>query len=191
MSITTSSAALGAAPSRICTVGFVSVQFVPIVGGPTPPIGSPVAGSTTCALPETSPEADATPGTDSTVGNNVSGTGSRSSIAPLPGPVALGAKACSARTTTSEPAAASVNNWSNALFIVSVSTNVPATKPTPSTIEITVSATALAGEEPFQGGAKHEGQPSSDFSLSRTDAAVGSRISSTMSPSARNTTRSA
>ena len=63
-----------------------SVQLAPSVGGPTPPIASPVAGSIICAYPVTVPDASATPGTACTVARTSSGTGLRSSPPPPPGP---------------------------------------------------------------------------------------------------------
>ena len=118
-----------------------SVQFAPIVGGPTPPIASPVAGSIICAYPVTVPDASATPGTACTVASTVSRDRVAFVAAAAPGPPeSLGVNAASARTMTSLPAETCVNRSSNALFIVSVRTNVPATKPTPRTIESAVSA---------------------------------------------------
>ena len=117
-----------------------SFQFEPIVGGPNPPIGSSVTGSTIWAVPCTSPPTRATPVTDFTSGSTEAGIGSRSADAPPPGPACSVVKADSARTITSEVPAASLNSWSKAAFIVSVSTKVPATKPTPSTTESAVSA---------------------------------------------------
>jgi hypothetical protein len=46
---------------------------------------------------------------------------------------------------TSLPADTCVKRSENALFIVSVSTNVPATKPTPRTIERAVSVSGACG----------------------------------------------
>ncbi len=96
------------------------------------------------------------------------------------------------RTTTSLPLAISPKSWSNAAFIVSVSTNVPATNPIPSTMESAVSASRSFRAKRLLKVAFHMGdQASSDFSRSRMRSAVGSRISSTMWPSARKTIRSA
>ena len=105
-STATSCGPVGCSPSRNTRLALFCDQFVPIVGGPTPPMASPVLGSCICAYPERSPVADATPCTCCTVSSNASGTVSRSSPAPPPGPVADGANACSARTITSEPLAA-------------------------------------------------------------------------------------
>src|SRR5581483_11264138 len=78
----------------------------------------------------------ATPGVDRTTGTRLSGTGARSS----PPPWAVTLNGSLARTTASVPLVVCVNRWSKTLPIVSVNTNVPATKATPRTIEIDVSS---------------------------------------------------
>ena len=154
-SITTSSAALGGAPSGARRAG---VRVGPVRRRSSADrrrrSASPVAGSMICAFPVTSRTPTRRPAPPATVAQ---GVGDRIAFLDpaAPGPGGAGGECRSARTMMSVPAATSVNNSSNALFIVSVSTNVPATKPTPSTIEMTVSASRqLAGEEPLQGGAK-------------------------------------
>ena len=151
-----------------------------------------MAGSTICANPETSPLADATPATASTVCSSESGTGLRSSVCPPPGPACSGVNAETDRTTTSLPAGDLPEELVERPFIVSVSTKVPATNPTPSTMESAVSASRSFRAKRLLRVACHMGdQASSDFSRSRIRSAVGSRISSTTSPSAKKTIRSA
>ena len=137
-STATWSAPTGFSPERRTRPVLVLLQLTPSVGGPTPPIASSVAGSIICAYPKTPPSAVFTPGTSCTVGRSVSGIGSRSLPLPPPGPPCSGMNADVARTITSLPAEVCANRSSNALFMVSVNTNVPATKPTPSTMDSAV-----------------------------------------------------
>ena len=90
------------------------------------------------------------------------------------------------------------------LFRVSVKTKVPDTKATPSTIaKALIAIRKLVCEQALEGCAEHHGTAcrsarrtvralaSKLFIRSSTRSAVGSVISSTMRPSARNSTRSA
>lgn len=133
-----------------------------------------------------------TPGTAETTATSESGT-------PL-------APCCSLLTRTSTPLAASAKMLSNVRCRVSVKTKEPVTNAVPSTTDRTVSssrtlwAARLRRATLRMGFALMIGSPyfavgtataSNCFIRSSTESAVGSRISSTMRPSARNTTRSA
>ena len=78
-SITTWSGPLGGDPPGLSVNPFSSFHADAAVGGPNVPITLPVAGSTICAYPTTSPSARATPGTPRTSSRTDSGIGSRSS----------------------------------------------------------------------------------------------------------------
>ena len=80
---------------------------------------------------------------------------------------------------------------SKVFSIVSVSTMVPAMKATPRTTARPVSSVAqLVGPEALEGEREHVSVRGC-FMRSRTESGVGAKISSTIRPSARKTTRSA
>ena len=88
------------------------------------------------------------------------------------------------------------NTASKERLSVSVTTNAPATNITPSTTaRPDRMSLQLAGQQALQRGAQHQAATSpassSFFMVSSTVSAVGSVSSLTISPSARNTTRSA
>ena len=183
----------GAVPEitlRLVTSG--SHEF-PIVGAPPFWITLPVTGSTIWAKPAMSPSAPLTPGIARTAGRTLSGIGLRSlPPPPPPPPAAPGAKAVFACTTTSVPRYTLPNRSSKLFSAVSVRTNVPAVNPTPSTTAIAVSSSrSLRASRLFTAARSTRDQPSIAFRCSRTRSAVGSSISSTTRPSARNTIRSA
>ncbi len=95
-SITTSSEPWGRRPPGLIVKPLRSFHDEAAVGGPNVPITSPVAGSTICAYPITSPTARATPGTAVTSSSTDSGIGSRSSRL-----LVWAVKAFSLRTSTS------------------------------------------------------------------------------------------
>ncbi len=163
-----------------------SFQDEAAVGGPNVPMTLPVAGSTICAYPITSPTARATPGTAATSSSTDSGIGSRSSRL-----LVWAVKAFSLRTSTSIDEYPVSTRSLKALVIVSVSTKVPAMKPTPSTTDSPVRSSRTFLARRLRIAARNTCQPSSDFRRSSTRSVVGSSISSTIRPSARNTTRSA
>ncbi len=154
---------------------------MPRVGAPPVVTGLPCL-SMNWAYPLTPPSATSLPGTDWTSASTDSGKGAR-----WPWP-----KVSLVRTATSVPLVVCSNRSLKVLLMVSVSTKVPATKPTPRTIASAVSASRSLCEVKPRTRTFHIGDQSpSRFIRSSTLSAVGSSISSTRWPSARKSTRSA
>ena len=144
--------------------------------------------SKTSAVPWMTPCARSTPFTWSIWLTRLSGTGGRFCWLLLPGPVSA-LNGSRARTTASTPWLAFANSESKTLPSVSVSTNVPAMNATPSTTASDVSASRnFLARRPLI-VTRNTDQPPSCFILSRTASAEGEWSSSTILPSARNTTR--
>src|SRR6266511_4190172 len=134
-STATSFGPAGILPDRIVKLLFssgASEADTPSVGAPPVVTALPFLPMN-CAKPLTEPSATLTPSTLLICWSSEAGTGSRVSPWSL-------AKVCLVWTTTSMPLVVSLKGWLKVAFMVSVSTEVPDTKLTPSTIASAVSA---------------------------------------------------